>query len=343
MQHLEPMEYRQFKSDQLANIMRSLGIENSVLAPMVEVGGHSRRRVEFKVAVRKKEIRIGFFAKRTLDVVALEECWTSKAALVSLLPALKACLESLKKPGLIKAVSLTVLEAGLDVIITTLKPLKENDQEKLVGFAEAEGFSRLSVQSAGEGFHCLHDTQKSTIKFGGIELNLPIGAFLQATAEGESAITRFVLQHLQDCKNVADLYAGCGTYSFPLVQNIKSVSSYEGSEELSQAMYNAAVNSNLMPQLTTSTRDLFKRPLRPQELDCFDGIVINPPRNGALPQIRNIAKSNVAKVVMVYCNPSTFKRDLSHLIDSGYKVISAQAIDQFIWSDHLETVAYLKR
>ena len=239
--------------------------------------------------------------------------------------------------------SLTALESGLDGIITTLKPLKENDQAILLHFAEAEGFSRLSLQSEGEGFYCLYDTQQSTIRFGGIEVHLPVGAFLQASAEGEAAITRFILQHLQDCSNIADLYAGCGTYSFPLVQKTGSISAYEGAEELSQAMYNAAINSDLVLQLTTSTRDLFKRPLRSQELDCFDGIVINPPRNGALPQIKNIAKSNVAKVVMVYCNPSTFKRDLSHLIDSGYKVISAQAIDQFIWSDHLETVAYLER
>ena len=71
------MEYRQFKNDQLANVLRSLDIEDSTLAPMVEVGAQSRRRVEFKVAVRKKDVHLGFFAKRTSDVVALEECWTS--------------------------------------------------------------------------------------------------------------------------------------------------------------------------------------------------------------------------------------------------------------------------
>ena len=343
LQHLPPAEYHQYKNDLLANIIRSLELDQSVLAPMITVGTHSRRRVEFKIAVQKKAVRLGFFAQRTSEVVNLTECVISEAALVSIMPALKSCLESLKKPGQIKTISLTILEAGLDALVTTLKPLKEADKAILARFAEEHRCARFSIQTEGLRPYCLYDTGKASIHFAGIEVFLPIGAFLQATRAGEAAITDFVTEHLAGCAHIADLYAGCGTYSFPLVQKAQRLSCFEGAEELSQALHNAALNSDLASKITTNTRDLFKNPLRPRELNSFDGIVINPPRNGALPQIKNIAQSRVGKVVMVYCNPSTFKRDLSHLVATGYTVIKAVAIDQFLWSNHLETVAYLEK
>ena len=44
----------------------------------------------------------------------------------------------------------------------------------------------------------------------------PPGAFLQATAEGEAALVDFVRRSVAGAAQIADLYAGIGTFALPL-------------------------------------------------------------------------------------------------------------------------------
>ena len=90
-------------------------------------------------------------------------------------------------------------------------------------------------------------------------------------------------------------------------------------------------------------RDLFKMPLTPAELDHFDAVVFDPPRQGARAQAHALAQSSVPLVVAVSCNPGTFARDIRQLIDGGYRVLSVMPVDQFRYSAHVETVAQLAK
>lgn len=343
LQHLPAIEYLKIKSQILEKVIKSLGLTNEVLQPIIQIDANSRRRVEFKVQVNKGNVNIGFFASKTHNVVAISECPISEDKIVYILPSLKKCLESLKKPSAIKAISVTALDSGLDVIIVSKTAIKKADKDKLIILAKENNIIRLSEQIDSSSPSSIYDSGNASTIFGKIKVELPVGAFLQATKQGENSITNFVKENLDGCKNIADLYSGCGTYSFPLSDKAKRISSFEGAEELSLAMHNAIVQSNLDHKMTSITRDLFKRPLKPEELNQFDGVVINPPRSGAMPQIKNIANSSIGKLVMVYCNPNTFKRDLSHLLDAGYVLKKTIAIDQFVWSNHLEVVSYLEK
>jgi len=72
-------------------------------------------------------------------------------------------------------------------------------------------------------------------------------------------------------------------------------------------------------------------------------VVFDPPRAGAEEQCRELAKSQVKKLVAVSCNPLTLARDLSILIGGGYRVERVTPIDQFLWSPHVEAVAVLTK
>ena len=71
--------------------------------------------------------------------------------------------------------------------------------------------------------------------------------------------------------------------------------------------------------------------------------MFDPPRAGAEDQAKQIARSDVPRVVAVSCNPATLARDLRILIDGGYTVTSVTPIDQFLWSPHVEAVALLEK
>jgi 23S rRNA (uracil1939-C5)-methyltransferase len=85
-------------------------------------------------------------------------------------------------------------------------------------------------------------------------------------------------------------------------------------------------------------RDLFQRPLLPDELKKFDAAVIDPPRAGAIAQIAELAKAQTPKIAHVSCNPQTFARDAATLINAGYVLDWVQPVDQFRWAAHVELV-----
>jgi 23S rRNA (uracil1939-C5)-methyltransferase len=90
-------------------------------------------------------------------------------------------------------------------------------------------------------------------------------------------------------------------------------------------------------------RDLFRRPLEPDELAGFDAVVIDPPRAGAEAQVACLARARVPVIAMVSCNPVTFARDAKVLAQAGYKIDWMQVVDQFRWSAHVELVARFSR
>ena len=98
-----------------------------------------------------------------------------------------------------------------------------------------------------------------------------------------------------------------------------------------------------LKKVVSETRDLFRRPLLPDELAKFDFAVIDPPRAGAEAQIRELAHSDVALLSMVSCNPITFARDAKTLVDAGFSMPWVQTVDQFRWSPHVEMVAAFTR
>ena len=56
-----------------------------------------------------------------------------------------------------------------------------------------------------------------------------------------------------------------------------------------------------------------------------------------------LAKSKVAKVAAVSCNPATLARDARILIDGGYRLTRVLPVDQFLFSAEIEAVATFER
>ncbi|MGB2893405.1 MAG: class I SAM-dependent RNA methyltransferase, partial [Albidovulum sp.] len=96
-------------------------------------------------------------------------------------------------------------------------------------------------------------------------------------------------------------------------------------------------------RVTTEARDLFRRPLLPDQMKGFDAVVIDPPRAGAEAQMRAIAASRIAVVAAVSCNPVSFARDARILLAAGFVLDWVQVVDQFRWSPHVELAARLSR
>jgi len=181
-----------------------------------------------------------------------------------------------------------------------------------------------------------------TIAIGTAQVTLPPGSFLQATVAGEEALAALVSGHCERSRHIADLFCGVGPFALRLAAKSR-ISAYDSDAGAVTALQKAATSTSGLKPLKAEARDLFRRPLMPQELRDYDAIVFDPPRQGAQAQVRQLAASKIPVVVAVSCNVATFARDARILIDGGYRIGNVTPVDQFRHTPHVELVARFVR
>ena len=134
-----------------------------------------------------------------------------------------------------------------------------------------------------------------------------------------AALLAAVRDTVAGASKVADLFAGCGTFTLPLAEQA-AVHAVEGLAAPLSALDSAWRATSGLNRVTTEVRDLARRPLMPDELGRFDAIVIDPPRAGAEAQMRQIAAARVPVVAAVSCDPVSFAKDARILADAGYGI-----------------------
>ncbi len=341
LQHVEASHYAAWKRGQLVEAMGRAGCDVSLVAPLVQVAPGSRRRAAFAFSRRRNGVTLGFNARASHQVVEVLECPLLAPALLDILPSLRALLCEVVEGGTDGDVILTATETGLDILIEAEARLDLFDREKLAAFADGHDLARLSWRRPGLGLiEPLAHRRPARITFAGVAVEPAPGGFLQPSVEGERALSSLVFDAVAGRGPVADLYAGCGSFTFPLAQK-SNVHAVEGDQAAIGAL--KAASDRAQARVSVEVRDLARRPLLPDELKRFQAVVFDPPRAGAAAQAEQLAAGGPGLVVAVSCNPATLARDVRILCKGGYRLVRATPVDQFPWSAHLEAVAVFER
>jgi 23S rRNA (uracil1939-C5)-methyltransferase len=268
----------------------------------------------------------------------MAECHVLHPDLFALVPRLREHLVGILPEHGRAEIDITRADNGIDMTLGL--PRVEIDgalRMRLAAFAATLGLVRLTVN--GE---LVAQTRPPVIRWAGAGVTPPPGSFLQAVPEAESALQILVVAAAGQAKRVADLFAGCGAFTFALARHA-AVAAYDSETDAIAALNAAARNAQGLKPITAERRDLFRRPLLDHELNAFDAVVIDPPRSGAKTQTEHLATSKVRRIVAVSCNPATFARDARILIDGGYHLATVTPIDQFLWTPHIELVALFEQ
>lgn len=337
LQHASDTVYHAFKRQIVVDALRSRGIETEV-APLVIARPGERRRTVFTARRTEKDLLLGYNQMESHHIVSISECPIASPGIVSRLAAIRIIAAALAPNA--EPFRITVLEttAGLDLAVDGIKTLPDRHRQQAIeAVLKLRGIARLALN--GE---TIIEPLKPVLVFDGISVSPPPGGFAQASAVAENAMADIVLGHLGKAKRIADLFAGTGTFALRMARKGR-VHAVESEDKALKALDLAARNTQGLKPVSVEKRDLFRRPLMTSELKVFDAVVFDPPRAGAEAQCREMARSTVKTIVAVSCNPQTLSRDLSILIDGGYRVTSVTPVDQFLWSPHVEAVATLSR
>jgi 23S rRNA (uracil1939-C5)-methyltransferase len=335
IQHWQPEAYRAWKRGIVVDTLAHAGIECQV-DELVDAHGAGRRRIT--VHARRGadgELRVGFAAASSHAIVAIDHCPILDPGLHGALDAARALAEVLKPTTKPLDIQITATDSGLDVDVRGSGPLPSAMIATLSRVAEQHRLARLTRH----GELVLMRTPP-VIAVGTAQVTLPPGSFLQATTAGEEALAALVTAHCNRAKHIADLFCGVGPFALRLAAKSR-ISAFDSDAGAVTALQKAATATSGLKPVKAETRDLFRRPLMPQELRDYDTVVFDPPRQGAQAQVTQLAASKIPVVVAVSCNAATFARDARILIDGGFGIEGVTPVDQFRHTPHVELVARL--
>jgi len=336
LQHADDGFVGEWKQGIVRNALIAQGLETT-FRPVHTSPPQSRRRATLSVRRTKKGAMAGFHGRASGVITEIPDCRLLDPDLMAAIPMAEdlAQIGASRKAPL--AVTVTLSDIGLDVLVKNGKPLDGPLRMSLAQSVENLGITRLTWDDEQIAM-----TQPPTQTFGPAKVCPPPGSFLQATRDGEAALLAAVQEIVQGSKRIADLFAGCGTFTLPLAKDAE-ILAVEGDPEMVKALEAGWRQAKGLKVVKAVARDLFRRPMVPDELNPFgafyEAAVVDPPRAGAESQVTELVKARTKTIAYVSCNPVSFARDAKTLVDAGYDLNWVQVVDQFRWSSHTELVA----
>ena len=337
IQHWDTERYRSWKREIVVATLAQAGIGCDV-ATLIDAHGLGRRRITLHGRMGTHEVlKVGFAEANSHDIVPIDRCPILDPHLDGALEAAWAIAEPLISVGKPLDIQITATNSGLDIDVRGSGPLATEMIARLSRVAEQHGLARLTRH----GELVLMRTPP-VISIGAAQVALPPGSFLQATVAGEETLAAQVAGHCKRAKYIADLFCGVGPFALRLAAKSR-IAAFDSDAGAVAALQKAATSTSGLKPVKAEARDLFRRPLVPQELRDYDTVVFDPPRQGAQAQAAQLAASKIPTVVAVSCNVTTFARDAKILIDGGYTIEGVTPVDQFRHTPHVELVARFVR
>jgi 23S rRNA (uracil1939-C5)-methyltransferase len=339
LQHLDDETLAGFVRDRVVNTAAGQGLAAETVAPPYLSPPRTRRRATLHAMRAGGRVAVGFHAQGSHRIVDMRECHVLRPELFALVAPLRALLAQWPGKRLAADVHLALADQAVSVEIKGLELEGLARTEAMLDFARAHCLARLTLDQ-GYGAETLWEPDPLATTLSGVRVALPPGAFLQATADGETALVSAVHEWLGDAATVADLFAGLGTFAFALAGQTKVLAA-EAARDAHLACKAAAARSG--KPVHALHRDLYRNPLRTAELDRFAAVVLDPPRSGARDQVVQLAASKVPRIAYVSCNPSSWARDAATLVAGGYRLAELRPVGQFRWSTHVELASLFQR
>ncbi|MBO6946096.1 class I SAM-dependent RNA methyltransferase [Altererythrobacter sp.] len=336
LQHADEEALRQFVTERVTFQAEKHDITIGELLPTHLSPTKSRRRATLHALRTAKGAVLGFREGNSHQIVDLEECHILRTELTELLQPLRQFVARYGRERPVDT-ELTLVDQGVDCSIKHLELEGLEATEAAVEFAQTNGLARLTLDQ-GYGPETQWEPQPVTITLSGRPVGMPPGSFLQATQDGEDALVADAKAWIGDTASVADLFSGLGTFAFALANPAKILAA-----EASRDAHLACKAAGAGLPMAAMHRDLFRNPLQPEELNRFEAVLLDPPRAGAKEQIGQIAASSVNRVVYISCNPVSWARDCTKLVEAGFRLEKLRPVGQFRWSTHVELASYWTR
>ena len=366
LQHINYAAQLKLKTQTVYDALSRIGgIENPPVSNCIESPSQWHYRNKAALPAQKdfkSRFKLGFYKKRSHDVVEFKECPVLFPEIECEIHALKQFFENRKINGydekqpknagnFIRHIVLRFAKFSGESLGSIVVNRLPNEKEKPL-LAAVEHISSLNGLVLNKNdmpgnfiwggvFRRLFGRQELTETLGKFKFVSEISSFFQINSEQTLNLYKYAAEKAKEChaENILELYAGTGTLSCFLAENAKKVTAVESWRAASKYIArNAKLNNLDNIAVYEDTAEKISTELSDEK---FDTVVLDPPRTGCDKSVLDF-KISPHNIIYVSCNPATLARDCRILIESGkYKLVSAQPFDMFPQTGHVETVAVL--
>ena len=336
LQHWRHDAYSAWKGQLIERALQQRGVPVPAFEAMLVGQPAERRRVDLVARRRGTRAIAGFHERASERIVDVAACVVARPAINALLAPLRTALAPVLAKGDAADVIVNETDGGLDVLIRPHRrtELGLESRQALVAFAERADLARLSWGSRAEP-EPLAARRPPVLFLGEAVVEVPPGAFLQATRRAEQAMRAAVVAWTAGAGRLVDLFSGVGCLS---LGGSGKAHLFDGDSAAIAAAATAARRLGA-GKVVAERRDLFRHPLMASEFEKFEAVLLDPPRAGAGAQSLELARTKVPRIVYASCDPGSFARDARTLQEGGYRLEKLLPIDQFLWSVHVELIA----
>lgn len=352
LQHLQLEAQREHKQQVVSELLHKFAGISPVkwLEPLRAAAWNYRHRTRLAVHwdPKRQALRLGFRARSSKNIVAIDHCLVLSDRLNPLLAPLNKLLPELKS---VRELGHVELIAGADerLVLLRLQTLPEAaDQVLLQSFAEQQQVQVWLQTGADEPVRLARkdgsEPAAPQYMSSDIALNFTPGNFLQAHAELNQQLVAQAIAWLdpQPGEQILDLYAGSGNFSIPLARKGAQVTAVEGvATMVSQLADNASMAGVQLEAVCADLGQPWKHPALVG--NHVDKVLLDPARQGAANAVAEITARAPQRIIYVSCAPDTLARDAALLIAKGYELRQAQIVDMFPQTHHIETLSWFER
>ncbi|TPE20166.1 23S rRNA (uracil(1939)-C(5))-methyltransferase RlmD [Clostridium perfringens] len=371
LQHASYKAQLDFKWDRVKDCVSKIGkLDPSIVKyPLgMENPWRYRNKVQLPIGLINGEVKIGFFAPRSHDIIDMESCLIQDEIGDKVVKLTREWIEKFNirpynvdgeydEKGIVRHIMIRrgfTTNEVMVVLVTNGEKLPHKEEFVDLMVKNIPGIKSVIQNINSKKTNVILGLESKTLwgedtisdYIGDFRFNISPLSFFQVNPTQTEVLYGKALEYanLTGNEEVFDAYCGTGTITLFLSQKAKKV---YGVEIIPQAIDNAWINAKenkvenvefFVGESEVVIPELINKGVK------ADVVVVDPPRKGCDKKLLDaITNIDAKKIVYVSCDPSTLGRDLAILEENGYKTLEVQPVDMFPNTFHVETVALLRR
>lgn len=369
LQHASYKAQLDFKWDRVKDCVSKIGkLDPSIVKyPLgMENPWRYRNKVQLPIGLINGEVKIGFFAPRSHDIIDMESCLIQDEIGDKVVKLTREWIEKFNirpynvdgeydEKGIVRHIMIRrgfTTNEVMVVLVTNGEKLPHKEEFVDLMIKNIPGIKSIIQNINSKKTNVILGLESKTLwgedtisdYIGDFRFNISPLSFFQVNPTQTEVLYGKALEYanLTGNEEVFDAYCGTGTITLFLSQKAKKV---YGVEIIPQAIDNAWINAKenkvenvefFVGESEVVIPDLINKGVK------ADVVVVDPPRKGCDKKLLDaITNIDAKKIVYVSCDPSTLGRDLKVLEENGYKTLEVQPVDMFPNTSHVENVAKL--
>ena len=369
LQHASYKAQLDFKWDRVKDCVSKIGkLDPSIVKyPLgMEEPWRYRNKVQLPIGLINGEVKIGFFAPRSHDIIDMESCLIQDEIGDKVVKLTREWLEKFNirpynvdgeydEKGIVRHIMIRrgfTTKEVMVVLVTNGEKLPHKEEFVDLMVKNIPGIKSIIQNINSKKTNVILGLESKTLwgedtisdYIGDFRFNISPLSFFQVNPTQTEVLYGKALEYanLTGNEEVFDAYCGTGTITLFLSQKAKKV---YGVEIIPQAIDNAWINAKenkvenvefFVGESEVVIPDLINKGVK------ADVVVVDPPRKGCDKKLLDaITNIDAKKIVYISCDPSTLGRDLQVLEENGYKTLEVQPVDMFPNTAHIENVALL--